>query len=150
MYETPSYAHAKLTLSDSSTSGYLGTEKVQIPFIENPATRNPRAVDYEQKTLLVEKSQLPKGNSAATLVALKLEDNSMVKAGFHDKDIVLVDQDLPAKDNDLVMIYVDAFYGCTFKRLKVSHFRGEDGKHRKEYLLVWEDGSKKNTHHRPD
>lgn len=100
--------------------------KIELPFIETiiPAGFPSPADDYLETTLDLNEKLI--NNPSSTYFA-EISGTSMINAGIHDGDIIIVDKSLYPKDNSVVVCSIDGEF--TLKRFKKN-------KNNKAYLIA--------------
>ena len=87
-----------------------------IPYYESVAAGFPSpAADYAESNLSLD-GLVIKNHTATFFV--KVEGDSMIKAGIYDGDLLIVDRSIPPISNKIVVAYADE--GFTVKRLIIS------------------------------
>jgi len=89
----------------------------QIPYIKEGVSAGfpSPAADFNENTIDLNK-ELAK-NPLATFY-IKVKGNSMMEAGIHDKDILVVDRSLEPRDHKIAVCLVDGEF--TVKRIKLE------------------------------
>ncbi|WP_428224116.1 LexA family protein [Flavobacterium sp.] len=107
-----------MSTKDKLTFFKIDTESQQnIPFIPDGVSAGfpSPAADFNENTIDLNKELCE--NPLATFY-IKVKGNSMMDAGIHDGDILVVDKSIEARDNKIAVCFIDGEF--TVKRIKIE------------------------------
>jgi SOS regulatory protein LexA len=97
---------------DGISETYSGDEILQLPIYGKISAGIPIFMNPEEEEMISFPKELVKGENG---FFLKVRGDSMINAGIDDQDLVLLSQDIEAKNGDIIAVTIDG--EATLKRL---------------------------------